>query len=596
MILGHLMSLFNRRNFLKFSAMGISTVVLSSGLMGCGSDSKVESANEISVTYEHGVASGDPTATSVILWTRVTPTEQGTITISWEVATDEAFQNIVNNGTTTTSIERDYTVKIDTINLAEGNQYYYRFQSANTYSPIGRTKTLPVDDVSKVKLAVMSCANYPAGYFHAYADVATVPDIDAVVHLGDYIYEYGREGYAAEDAASLNREVLPEHETLSLADYRTRYGQYKTDLGLQSLHAHAPFICVWDDHEVANDTWKDGAENHNEDEGDFTERKIAALQAYFEWLPIRPVGNEEFSDVIYRNFQFGNLVNLIMLDTRIVGRDKQLDYANYIDSVTGAFETDNFTTDAFDTNRTLLGLTQLNWLQDQLNTNQATWQVLGQQILMGTMTMPAAIVTQQLSISVFAELGAIATLAARAQASDPTLTVDELAYLQENLDKLTPDNMALLQLPAIPYNLDAWDGYAYERELLFNTIKQQASKLVVLAGDTHNAWANDLKSIDGTQIGVEFATSSVSSPGLESYLGVAADDIVTTEAGLVGLIENLTYLNMSDRGYLLVTFEESKAQAEWVFVSDIKSKEYTLLPRDRKLQVLAEQMYISEIT
>lgn len=273
-----------------------------------------------------------------------------------------------------------------------------------------------------------------------------------------------------------------------------------------------------------------------------------------------------------------------------------MDYANYIDSVTGAFETDNFTTDAFDTNRTLLGLTQLNWLQDQLSTNQATWQVLGQQILMGTMTMPAAIVTQQLSISVFAELGAIATLAARAQTSDPTLTVDELAYLQENLDKLTPDNIALLQLAAIPYNLDAWDGYAYERELLFNTIKQQASKLVVLAGDTHNAWANDLKSIDGTQIGVEFATSSVSSPGLESYLGVAADDIVTTEAGLVGLIENLTYLNMSDRGYLLVTFEESKAQAEWVFVSDIKSKEYTLLPRDRKLQVLAEQMYISEIT
>jgi len=584
--------MLNRRSFLKLSAMGLGSVVLSSGLMGCGSDND----NDISVTYEHGIASGDPTATSVILWTRVTPVEQGTITISWEVATDEAFQNIINNGTTTTTVERDYTVKIDTINLVAGTQYYYRFKSAETYSPVGLTRTLPVDDVTKVKLAVMSCANYPAGYFHAYADVATVPDIDAVVHLGDYIYEYGREGYASEDATALNREVLPEHEILSLADYRTRYAQYKTDLGLQSLHAHAPFICVWDDHEVANDTWKDGAENHNEGEGDFTERKMAALQAYFEWLPIRPVDTKEFSDVIYRDFQFGNLVNLIMLDTRLVGRDQQLDYANYIDTVTGAFHADNFTTDVLDSNRTLLGLSQRNWLQDKLITSQATWQVLGQQILMGTMKLPAAIVTQQLSIGQFAELGAIATLAGRAQASDPSLTADELAYLQANQDKLTAKNMALLQLPAIPYNLDAWDGYAYERELILNTVKQQASKLVVLAGDTHNAWASDLKTVDGSLVGVEFATSSVSSPGLESYLGIAPEDIVATELGFVGLIDNLQYLNMSDRGYLIVTFEEDKAQAEWVYVSDVKSKEYTRLPRNRKLQVVAEQMYISEIT
>jgi len=588
--------MLNRRSFLKLSAMGLGSVVLSSGLMGCGSDNDNDNDNDISVTYEHGIASGDPTATSVILWTRVTPVEQGTITISWEVATDEAFQNIINNGTTTTTVERDYTVKIDTINLVAGTQYYYRFKSAETYSPVGLTRTLPVDDVTKVKLAVMSCANYPAGYFHAYADVATVPDIDAVVHLGDYIYEYGREGYASEDATALNREVLPEHEILSLADYRTRYAQYKTDLGLQSLHAHAPFICVWDDHEVANDTWKDGAENHNEGEGDFTERKMAALQAYFEWLPIRPVDTKEFSDVIYRDFQFGNLVNLIMLDTRLVGRDQQLDYANYIDTVTGAFHADNFTTDVLDSNRTLLGLSQRNWLQDKLITSQATWQVLGQQILMGTMKLPAAIVTQQLSIGQFAELGAIATLAGRAQASDPSLTADELAYLQANQDKLTAKNMALLQLPAIPYNLDAWDGYAYERELILNTVKQQASKLVVLAGDTHNAWASDLKTVDGSLVGVEFATSSVSSPGLESYLGIAPEDIVATELGFVGLIDNLQYLNMSDRGYLIVTFEEDKAQAEWVYVSDVKSKEYTRLPRNRKLQVVAEQMYISEIT
>jgi alkaline phosphatase D len=442
----------------------------------------------------------------------------------------------------------------------------------------------------------MSCANYPAGYFHSYANAATIPDIDAVVHLGDYIYEYGRGGYAGEYAASMNREVLPPHETLSLSDYRIRYAQYRTDLGLQSLHAHAPFICVWDDHEVANDTWKEGAENHNEGEGDFTERKLAALQAYFEWLPVRPVDTEQFSEVIYRDFQFGNLVNLIMLDTRIVGRDQQLDYANYTDSITGAFNLDSFTSDISDTNRTLLGLTQLNWLQDQLITSQAKWQVLGQQILMGAITMPAAIVTQQLRINQFTELGTIATLAGRAQASDPTLTSDELIYLQANQKKLTTKNMALLQLPSIPYNLDAWDGYNYERELIFNTVKQQSSKLVVLAGDTHNAWASDLKSIDGTHIGVEFATSSVSSPGLESYLGIAPEDIVATESSFVGLIENLHYLNMSDRGYLIVTFEENKVQADWVYVSDIKSKEYTLLPRAHKLQVLAEQMCIAEIT
>jgi alkaline phosphatase D len=562
-----------RRDFLAMSAKGAGAVVVSYGLMGCSSD---DDDDVVSGQFLQGVASGDPAADAVILWTRVTPDVEGDITVSWEVATDSNFSQVVTNGQTVTNKNRDYTVKVDAVELEAGQQYYYRFKAGETVSEIGQTRTLPEGSVASVKLAVMSCANFPAGYFNVYEMAAQQNDLDAVVHLGDYLYEYARGEYASEHAVELGREVLPAGELFLLDDYRTRYSQYRSDASLQKLHAKVPFITVWDDHEVANDTWKDGAENHNDGEGDFDQRKQAALQAYFEWLPIRPwsEGNHE---EIYRSFNYGNLVDLHMLDTRVLARDKQLEYSQYIDATTGAFNSSTFLADVTDTDRTLLGQTQLLWLQQTLLQSTAKWQVLGQQVLMGKMLMPAAIATQQMSIPQFAELAGLAQLAGRAQAGDPTLTAEELAYLQANQAKLTPEVIALLQLPAIPYNLDAWDGYAYEREVILATAKSLQHNLVVIAGDTHNAWASDLTDSGGDIVGIEFATSSVSSPGLEYYLGLSDAEMPATEAAIVGLIADLKYANLKDRGYLLLTFTENEVRSDWQYVDTILDKTFVQL-------------------
>ena len=561
-----------RRDFLAMSAKGAGAVVVSYGLMGCSSDDD----DVVSGQFLQGIASGDPAADAVILWTRVTPDVEGDITVSWEVATDSGFSQLVTNGQTITNQNRDYTVKVDAVGLEAGQQYFYRFKAGETVSEMGQTRTLPEGSVASVKLAVMSCANFPAGYFNVYEMAAQQNDLDAVVHLGDYLYEYARGEYASEHAVELGREVLPAGELFLLDDYRTRYSQYRSDASLQKLHAKVPFITVWDDHEVANDTWKDGAENHNDGEGDFDQRKQAALQAYFEWLPIRPwsEGNHE---EIYRSFNYGNLVDLHMLDTRVLARDKQLEYSQYIDATTGAFNSSTFLADVTDTDRTLLGQTQLLWLQQTLLQSTAKWQVLGQQVLMGKMLMPAAIATQQMSIPQFAELGGLAQLAGRVQASDPTLTAEELAYLQANQDKLTPEVIALLQLPAIPYNLDAWDGYAYEREVILATAKSLQHNLVVIAGDTHNAWASDLTDSGGDIVGIEFATSSVSSPGLEYYLGLSDAEMLATEAAIVGLVADLKYANLKDRGYLLLTFTETEVRSDWQYVDTILDKTFVQL-------------------
>lgn len=567
---------------MSLAAKGVCVAVVSSGLFACsdsGDPIRIVTSPEVPVAFSHGVASGDPTQEAVILWTRLSAQDAsytGSLPVSWEIASDEAFSNVISNGFTTVTGETDYTVKVDAIGLEAATTYYYRFQSGDTISAIGKAKTLPGSGVEQVVLAAMSCSNYPAGFFNVYDMAAKRNDIDAVLHLGDYIYEYARDGYASDRAAELGREVLPAHEIVSLSDYRTRYAQYRSDTSLQTLHATVPFICVWDDHEVTNDTYKDGAENHQPEEGDFEQRKMDALQAYFEWMPIRPVVDGD-NTIINRSFQFGDLVDVYMLDTRIIARDEQLSYGNYIDPATGALNTDAFVADVSDPNRTLLGATQRQWLLDNMATSGATWQVLGQQVLMGRMNLPAAVVTQQLSIPQYAELGALAVLAQRVAAGDPTLTQAEIDYFLANQSRLTPEVLALLQLPQIPYNLDAWDGYAAEREMIFGAAKQLNKNLVVLAGDTHNAWANDLKDFAGDTIGVEFATPGVTSPGLESFLNIAPENVVSTEQGLVGLVEDLRYLNGSDRGFMTVTFTRDSVQANWHFVDTILSETYSEL-------------------
>jgi len=577
----------SRRRFLSLTAKGIGLVVVSSGLTAC---SLTDDDDTVAVQFTHGVASGDPTQSAVIIWTRMIPQDAGftdNLPIRWEVATDSNFNSVVNSGSATTSAQSDYTMKVDAHNLDAGTTYYYRFISGKEISEVGTTRTLPEGNIAEAKLAVVSCSNYPAGFFNVYDMISKELNVAAVVHLGDYIYEYARDGYASENAALLDREVNPNTEIISLSDYRIRYAQYRSDPSLQQLHAVQPFICVWDDHEVTNDAYRDGAQNHQADEGDYEQRKLFALQAYFEWMPIRPV-IEGDNEVINRSFKLGNLVDLIMLDTRIVGRDQQLDLTTYIDPATGGFDANAFNADVTAPSRTLLGNRQLQWLQDEITNANGTWQVLGQQVLMGRMNLPAAIVTQQLSIQDYAELAQLAVLARRAQAQDPTLNAEELAYLQANIDRLTPQVIALLQLPGIPYNLDAWDGYAAERETILATAKQFNRNLVVLAGDTHNAWANNIKDLSGDIVAVEFATASVSSPGLEAFLGVQPEDIPATEAGLVSLVDDLRYLNASDRGYMTVTFTSSEVTANWRFVDTILSTNYSeLTTRENSLSSTA---------
>ena len=505
------------------------------------------------VSFQHGVASGDPLARKVIIWTRVTSERGGIVPVKWEMALDAAFRRVVRAGIALTDGRKDHTVKVDVSGLKPDTVYHYRFAIGHTVSPAGRTRTLPVGSVGQVKLAVFTCSNFPAGYFHAYREAAKLEGIHAAVHLGDYIYEYGRDGYASTDAAALGREVLPAGELLTLDDYRQRYAQYHTDADLQAVHAAMPFINVWDDHEIANDTWKDGAENHDPStEGEFTARRAAALQAFHEWLPIR-TPDPRRPQQINRSFAFGNLLALHMLDTRVIARDRQMEYANYFGS-DGSFDGVRFAADLADTDRQLLGAEQLLWLQQQLSGSAATWQMLGQQVLMGRMNIPAPLVLGQISFSAYS------ALVYKAQTAPATLT---------------PQEQFILAQPAIPYNLDAWDGYAMAREMVLGMAKTLDKNLVVLAGDTHNAWASDLQDYQGNAVGVEYAVASVSSPGLEEYF--PSENPLAVAAGLESIIGPLKYANTGDRGYMVVTATPGECRADWHYVSTVKSEEYTTL-------------------
>lgn len=577
----------DRRNFIRHAILGSGA--LASGLLsGCSDDDNNETATT-AATFTHGVASGDPLADRVMLWTRVRPSHGATsTTVAWEVASDAAFSTIVSKGEAKTDAARDYTVKVDASGLIAGTAYYYRFKVDTAVSAVGQTRTLPQITPNEVKLAVFSCANYPAGFFHVYAEAARRDDLFAAVHLGDYIYEYGAgaDQYASADAEKLGRVSLPANELVKIEDYRQRYAQYRSDKDLQAVHAKLPFICIWDDHEIANDTWKDGAENHTTaTEGDFALRRAAALKAWQEWLPVR---EQDATDPLraYRSFDFGGLLSLHMLDTRAGGRDKQLDYATYIDPTTGAFDASTFAADMADPTRQLLGAEQMTWLQSQLAASTATWQVLGQQILMGKMYLPSPLLTptpQKPTVS-FAQYGVIATafityqtLSAQLTAAGTPVTPENLLAAGMTAAQLgivnDPVNQAIIAAPSIPYNLDAWDGYAVARETVFGTARALDKNVVVISGDTHNAWANDLQDVNGNAIGVEFATSSVSSPGLEEYI----PDTKPAElaAGVQQLIPTLAYADTAQRGYMVLSVNATEAKADWYFVSSVKTSTYT---------------------
>lgn len=546
-----------RRSFIQTTLLASGGLILAPNIISCNDDDPIAPNYDESLlsvkNFEQGVASFDPSSSGFIIWTRYANSQSEII---WEVATDANFKGIVRTGKIITEASRDNTISVELTELDQDSKLYYRFVNVldNALSIVGETITLP-NDATSVKLAVCSCSNYQAGFFNVY-DAMAKSDADVIVHLGDYLYEYGAGGYGSTaENASLNRLHEPTGEILSLDDYRIRYKQYRSDASLQLAHQKKPFVCVWDDHEIANDAYKTGAENHDEaTEGSFEVRKQNALQAYSEFLPFSRISQDDNS-VIYRTVNFGNLVNLNLMDTRLIGRDKQLVITDYF-TATG-FDGIAFQSALTNPDRSILGTTQRDWLLGQLGSSTAKWQVLGQQVLMGKMFVPVELLTAFGTDGFIATLTELVTIKVRFLNNDPTLTPAEIARIST----------------VIPYNLDAWDGYPVDREIIYGALN--GKKLVTLAGDTHNAWQNTLRSGDGTEVGIELATSSVSSPGFESFLGSDSPEVIQGfQQALIALIDDLNYFDASRRGYMMTTFTENEVTAEWTFVDSILSANY----------------------
>ncbi|AQS70048.1 alkaline phosphatase [Streptomyces pactum] len=474
--------------------------------------------------FLHGVASGDPLPDGVLLWTRVTPTPEAIpgsgagpdTEVSWVVATDKAFTNIVAKGSTTATAASDHTVKADVRGLAPATDYWFRFSAGPTDSPAARTRTAPAADaaVTGLRFGVVSCANWEAGHFSSYRHLAARGDLDAWLHLGDYIYEYGTGEYGTRD--TVVRPHAPTHEILTLADYRVRHGRYKTDPDLQALHAAAPVVAIWDDHEIANDTWSGGAENHTEGvEGTWPERQAAAKRAYFEWMPVRPA----IAGTTYRRLRFGKLADLSLLDLRSF-RSQQV--------ALGDGEVD-------DPERTLTGRAQLDWLKAGLTSSDTTWRLIGNSVM----------------ISPFA-VGSI-----------PAELLKPLAELLG----LPREGLAL--------NTDQWDGYTDDRRELLAHLRAGAIRnTVFLTGDIHMAWANDVPYNAATyplsaSAATEFVVTSVTSDNLDDIVKVPEGTVSAIAAPVIRAANRHVHWVDTDRhGYGVLDITAARTQMDYYVVSD----------------------------
>jgi alkaline phosphatase D len=577
----------NRRDFLVKTA---ALVAAGSSVVACGGGGGGGDAFPSGSQFRYGVASGDPLADRVMLWTHAQiPGSNAAIALTWQVASDSGFRHIVSSGQVDAHQENGFTAKIDAIGLAAGSAYFYRFMDAAGHSsPVGATRTLPAAGASSVKLAVFSCALYSEGFFNVYADAAQ-SDAQYVLHVGDYIYEYGADPveYGNQDAQKLERVAFPTHDLLSLDDYRQRYAQYRTDADLQRLHARMPWIAVWDDHEFADNAWTDGALNHNPaTQGSWATRKQMAAQAYHEWLPIRPPDPANLLK-IYRRFDFASLLSLHMLDTRIEGRDRQYDNFGDADGglsryLAGVTPVNGVLPDAA---RHIMSAAQQSWLTSGISASSAAWQFLGNQTIMARLWLPASVL-QKLRASIStpstatqADVSAAISAYLDAKATRATAGTGALTPAQANL--LDP-----AQNPPLPYDLDAWDGYPAQRDAILSTIKSQNKNLVALSGDSHNAWFSQLTTLAGVKVGVEFAGSSVSAHGLE-YMGLGGLAASLDGSALVpqlgnaaigaglGLVDDLAYADTIRRGYLLMTVTAASVKGEYVFVDTVKSENYT---------------------
>ncbi|QIG78335.1 alkaline phosphatase D family protein [Stakelama tenebrarum] len=482
--------------------------------------------------FTHSVASGEPSATSMLLWTRYVPADGSAAKLRVEMSESADFASVAGGGEMITGPWRDHTAKITVTGLKPGTAYHYRFIAPDGgMSPVGQTKTLPEGEAAKFGIAVFSCSNLPFGYFNAYGHAAARDDIDLWVHLGDYLYEYKKGGYAPAGGAVGGRWPAPDGELLALADYRLRYASYRSDPDLQKLHAVKPMIVSMDDHESANDSWEGGAQNHQpEEEGDWSTRKMAALQAWREWMPI--------SDDPWAYYSIGTLATLFRTDTRLLARSEPHELAPLFMAASPAQALAEFRDGAWqDTAATMMGTTQEAWLDKEMRhsiRHGAKWQIVGFGTIMGNLQAPQNILDW---------------LA-------PDAPARTKAYFQAG---------AVAAQAGLPFNLDNWGGYPAARARFLKSAQEMDAELIVLCGDSHNAWAFDLAQ-DGAPAGVEFAGHSVSSPGIES---ATSADPAAIARSLVDTNPELKWCDTSRRGYMALTLTPEKATNDWIFVDSI---------------------------
>lgn len=486
--------------------------------------------------FTHNVASGEPGSDSMLLWTRYVAAPGIEVArVDAEIALDPSFQRIVAGGSIRTGAYRDWTAKITLDGLAPGTAYWFRFIAPDgSRSPVGRTKTLPAGDAPRFGLAVFSCSNLPLGWFNAYGHAAARPDLDLWMHVGDYFYEYGPISY--HDPVS-GRTLAPDHEILSIADYRLRYACYRGDPDLQRLHQVAPMIAMWDDHESANDSWEGGAQNHQAaTEGDWNPRRSAAMQVYREWMPV--------SDEPWKAYPLGTLATLYRTESRLLARTRQADIASAYRAPNPDAALTAFRDGAWqDPSATMLGSAQESWLAHAFRANARTsaWQILGMGTIVGRTLMPA----------------------------------DAVSWLRRDAtDKMVRnfgDNVRAARI-GVPMWMDRWDGYPAARARLLKSAQDADADLVILSGDSHNAWAYSLVE-GGKAAGVEFAGPGVTSGGLEGSFG--ADPKMVAQA-FVAANPELQWADTSQRGYMMIDITPRRLIGDWHFTRTITARDVLL--------------------
>ncbi|WP_300390428.1 alkaline phosphatase D family protein [Henriciella sp.] len=548
------MSKYSRRHFLGFGAgaAGLAACATQGASDNPLADNRPAFAGE--TDFEHGVASGDPLSDRVVLWTRITPSDEDTTTpipVSLTVARDREMKAIVSQALTEATPGRDFTVKVDAEGLEAGTEYFYQFTAktaaGDVTSPVGRTKTLAASGSAPVKFAVISCSNFPFGYFNVYDEIGKRTDLDAVLHLGDYIYEYGVDGYGGTIGQELDRNHEPPMEIVTLGDYRMRHAQYKRDPMLQAAHAAAPWLCTWDDHESANNAYRTGAENHQpETEGNWTDRKQAAVQAYLEWMPVRDPQAGRATGAIYRQFDFGDIATVFCLESRLTGRSDEISWGAELAGV----EPDAIPTKATEVmqrvqneSRTMLGKVQEDWLDKGLKRSTSTgkaWQVLANQVIMAEVKPPNLV---------------------------ETLTPEQQAAQESYVAAMIPFSQL-----GLPFNLDAWDGFPAARDRLYASAEAAGARLVTVTGDTHTAWANTLHDRSGAQRGVEFGCTSVTSPGLGEYV----NDVPNMGELFADANRDVDWYDPDGHGYTLVTLTADTVTSDFFKASTITDKAYSM--------------------